>query len=470
MLEVLTYFYLALPLGIFLSTWLRKPYAVILVGALILSYLLVFRKLPRANKQPRINVRHIVFFFIVLVWTYYSGAGGFSFQNGDWIKHNAILSDLVLKEWPIRYSTFAEGGLFLNYYLGWYMVPAVFGKIFQSMQVAFVAQFVWTLFGVFLSLAWLHKIIKKPHWSLYLCFILFGTADSLGIFLLGNTNLLNFITPLEHWSTHEYSSFTTLLYWVPGQAIGIWITMGALTDAWKQDRLQSLPIWIALLTFWSPFGVIGTLPFVGYFIYFLYKKGKLFSRTFFIHTLSGGLILLFFYLFFHANIFTSTHGKEFSGLWKADNLTTWGRFGIFLLSEALLPISLIFLLRSYLDKHLRTLFYLSIPILVLLPFYRYGLLNDLVMRASIPALYILFICGYTLISSKKIRSQHRLLWLTLITYFVLGAITPLTEINRSLHSQPNVGTIHNLQNIGDDLAIKQYLGSNNSIVDKYMLR
>ena len=471
MLAIVSYIYLALPLGIFFISWLRAPYAIILVGALIVAGILLYKDLKlRTFAFPTITFRHFLLLSLVLVWIYFSGAGEFSFQNGDWIKHNAILSDLTSSEWPIRYDLVGQENTFLNYYLGWYMVPATVGKIYQNLHMAFIAQYVWTTFGVLLSFAWLSNIIKKPHWSLYVFFILFATADSLGIILLRNTNLLNFITPLEHWSTHEYSSFTTLLFWVPGQAIGIWIVMGVLFSMYKNNRLQSFPIWIALLMFWSPFGVIGLMPFITYMVYRAYKQGDVQDKLFVYHTFSAGLLMMFFYLYFDANIFRQLHGNEFSGLWLAHSSTEWGRFGVFLLSESILPLSLIFVLRSYLDKHLRSFFYIALPVLLFLPLYKYGLLNDLVMRASIPALFIVFLCSYTLLSSKKVRAQHRFLWLALIIYFILGTITPITEINRSVQSEPNIGTSYKLLDIGDEMAIKQYLGREHSYIGKYVFR
>ena len=146
------------------------------------------------------------------------------------------------------------------------------------------------------------KLIKKPHRLLYVMFIFFATADSLGIILLRNVNLLNFITPLEHWSTHEYSSFTTLLYWVPGQGIVIWIVMSILINLYKEKRPQYLLIWIALLMFWSPLGVIGMSPFISYMAYRQIKGGLKVNREIYLKNMSAIIILFFFYLFFSAKM------------------------------------------------------------------------------------------------------------------------------------------------------------------------
>ena len=140
-----------------------------------------------------------------------------------------------------------------------------------------------------------------------------------------------------------------------------------------------------------------------------------------------------------------------------------------LFSESLLPLFLIYLSRKYLDETLKKFFYISIPILIFIPFFKYGLLNDLVMRGSIPALFVVFLCSATLLFSNKFRAQNKLIWLALAIYLIFGAITPITEINRSVQSEKNVGIPLTLPKIGDDLTIKQYMGKEDSFVAKNIL-
>ncbi len=470
MLYLFSYLYLGIPLAIFFASWLRAPYSLLFSAALLIPLYFIYKNF-REDKKITIKVlpEHFILFFITIVWVYFSGSGGLSFQNGDWIKHNAILRDLIQHGWPVTYQLSDNSTAFLNYYLGWYMVPALAGKLY-GFSGALVAQFLWTLIGVFLSWTWLGKITKKPHWIIYLIFIFFATADSLGISILRNFNLLNFITPLEHWSTHEYSSFTTLLFWVPGQGIGIWIVMSILIDLYKNKHFGDTLIWVSLLMFWSPLGVIGLSPFIAYMIYRYFKTSPKLDQNFSLKNISSILILFFFYLYFSANVFGSLYSKDFRGIWMADSMVSWGRFGVFLFVESLLPLFLVFLSRKYLDKTLKKFFYISIPILIFIPFFKYGLLNDLVMRGSIPALFVIFLCSSTLLLSKKFRDKQKILWIALVIYFMLGAITPITEINRSVQSQPNVGIPLTLPKIGDDITIKQYLGNEDSFVGKRILK
>jgi len=143
---------------------------------------------------------------------------------------------------------------------------------------------------------------------------------------------------------------------------------------------------------------------------------------------------------------------------------------VFLFSESLLPLLLIYLSRKYLDETLKKFFYISIPVLIFIPFFKYGLLNVLVMRGSIPGLFVVFLCNATLLFSKIFRSQKKILWIALVICFIFGAVTPITEINRSVQSEKNVGIPLTLPKIGDELTVKQYLGSEDSFIARYLLR
>ena len=57
-----------------------------------------------------------------------SGQGAVVTQAGDWSKHNALLSDLINLDWPVRYFYEGKQGT-LVYYVGAYLLPALFGKI-----------------------------------------------------------------------------------------------------------------------------------------------------------------------------------------------------------------------------------------------------------------------------------------------------------------------------------------------------
>ncbi|KXK12026.1 MAG: hypothetical protein UZ22_OP11002000143 [Microgenomates bacterium OLB23] len=282
----------------------------------------------KEKTPPHTTLIYLAGATISLVWVYLSGTGGFVFQNSDWVKHTAILRDLVVMEWPVQYNaTFTTSVTFLNYYLGMYMVPALIGKLF-GMQVALAVQFLWIFCGVALSAAWLVRLVKKPSVLVFIFFILFATADSVGLTMVRNFTLFNFITPLERWSAtnHEYSSFTTLLFWVPGQAVGTWIVTAAFIELYKNRASHISMALMALLLFWSPLGFIGLMPFA----FFAIKK----HRHLLLHLACAFAVIAFFYVYYSANLFGQLYGKNYMGLWVADAKIFWLRLSIFIFSEA----------------------------------------------------------------------------------------------------------------------------------------
>lgn len=72
--------------------------------------------------------------------------GGLSPQSADWSKHNAVLRDLIEKEWPVLYHNEDESSL-LTYYLGQYLVPALSGKVICFLCGFFPLQ-VWRAISV----------------------------------------------------------------------------------------------------------------------------------------------------------------------------------------------------------------------------------------------------------------------------------------------------------------------------------
>ncbi len=60
----------------------------------------------------------------------------------------------------------------------------------------------------------------------------------------------------------EYSSFITALTWVPHQSIAAFLVAGMLLNLRDGSQLPPALLAFGLLAFWSPFGMIGLLPFV----------------------------------------------------------------------------------------------------------------------------------------------------------------------------------------------------------------
>jgi hypothetical protein len=269
--------------------------------------------------------------------------------------------------------------------------------------------------------------------------------DALGTLLLMITvpNTHNSLWPpifhLEWWlpgSAFQYSSFTTQLFWVFNQAIPVWLCMALLFVT--RERKNIFLVW-SLCCFFAP------LPALGMFPYVVLKIPKVLGnvenlqvgpkiptlRLFFSHLLQdvcalftiengigGGLVLGISLLYFLSNAQASnTSSSHMQG--AAD----WVLYAIFLLFEGLLIWMLFW------DRYKANLnWYLAGALLIVVPLIKIGSARDFGMRASIPTLFMLLLWSAETLSVSGVRVRAGLILLLLI-----GAITPLYEINRSIY-------------------------------------
>ena len=90
---------------------------------------------------------------------YFAGYGRFVDQAADWDKHNAVLSDLVSRPWPVYYGNGGEHSM-LTYYIAQYIVPGVIGKAFDSFRAAELSLYAWNVAGIFLVFLHLVSFLK----------------------------------------------------------------------------------------------------------------------------------------------------------------------------------------------------------------------------------------------------------------------------------------------------------------------
>jgi len=108
-------------------------------------------------------------------------------------------------------------------------------------------------------------------------------------------------------------------------------------------------------------------------------------------------------------------------------LLEFGLYGVF-----------IYKARQDWNARMKMLFITTLICLSLIPFYRYGGVNDFVMRTSIPALFVLSVfLGRTL----HRQSLGGMIRIGLTALVVLGSVTALIEFRRHVTGIYNAGTI-----------------------------
>lgn len=445
---------LAIPFIIFSIGWLKWYWAVLTSIAVVLCvYYGAYYKSEKKDNEIKISYwMLLIIVALAFIWVWQSGMGGFWAQSKDYPWRNAIFRDLVLFEWPVKYELY-DGALV--YYISFWLVPAIFGKIAllfgatdaMAFEVASVAIFLWGVILVtllFLLLILIFKVTDKRQQFLVLIgFILFSGLDILGSIEPLGANLYH----IEWWADIcQYSSFTTCLFWVFNQSVIVWICMACLL----QEKDIKNFVFLGMMCFFS-----GPLPFLMYFVYCLVWGIKYAIRYIKMHKVkqlmksifSIGNILSTVVIFpFIATYFLSSLGISGGAAIRIDATQLESMAGVETStggSEIITYILFIlfefgiFALLIVRKQYKSAIFWTTIVSLLIFPFIKIGYGSDFPMRASIPAIFMMYIMVYEFILKEKVQllkkgTINRLLYILLIVCLVLGSITPIVEFYRGV--------------------------------------
>jgi hypothetical protein len=376
---------------------------------------------------------------ICLMWLTLSGVAGFVRQDQDWDKHNMVLNSLILKPWPAIYEIY-QVNIPLVYYIGYYLPAALVGKVggwFWANQ----ALFLWSLTGLIVSALWFCILVRRVSTSVLLIFVFFSGIDVIGRQLSIYGGLLNAgkgtWQHMDPWALlWQYSSHSTLLFWVPNQALAGWSVTGMLLYCVVRVRRRELILLpVGLSAFWSPFVTIGLIPYLVLdFLVDIEPVGTRIRRMVTLPNLVGLLVLVITGFYFSAK---ASEGSPIviQSLFNGFSLTQYdGSIAeaiIFLIFFCLIEFGIyaILLYRSgaIQDERWRWMLDISVLTLFILPWFKFGVYNDLVMRASIPALFVLAVIVARAAHDNSLTRQTRV---ALVVVLLLGSVTSGVEIMR----------------------------------------
>jgi hypothetical protein len=431
----LAYLYVFLPLILFLLGWIKWYLAIPGTCVLIYCFFSMCKNTPVFWKPEvtRENIEKILLIVsIIFLWVYLSGIGRFVFQNADHISRNTIFETLVNNKWPVVQNTQNDGvntpkGLI--YYIGFWLPAALVGKIF-GLKVGYCFQALWAVIGILLFYYFVCAIKKKVViWPLII-FIFFSGLDIVG-FSITNTNLTTLTNTLhlEWWSSYQFSSFTTQLFWVFNQAIPAWVII-LLLYVQKNNRYIVLIFSLSLLT--STLPAVGMIPFVIYFIFS--RKYEVNSKSekilcwvkemfCFENVIGGGFVGIVSFLYLRANTSSQIVGVDSSNGQLKSSLML---LVIFLILEVG-----VYALAIYKYQKNNILFYISMVWLCCCPLITVGFGKDFCMRASIPALVILYLMVVDTIQ-KTSEYKDYITLISIVALLLIGSITSIHEITRTV--------------------------------------
>jgi hypothetical protein len=491
-LRIHTIIYLAIPIIIFFLGWLRLPIATALTIILLLAiylYIKYFQQVETVKKfddDASVSVSKLCIallpgIFMVVI----CGAGGWGFQDADWWKHNAILKDLVNDNWPVIYNN-AEGSAMMVYYIAYYLPAALFGKWF-GWQAANHALFFITLIGVVLSILWVIALTRSHPFVGGIMFFLFSGMDIIGQIITSASPWYH----IEWWARiGQYSSNAALLFWVPQQALPGWlITSLFLCSILHQNFHRHWFFLFSLSFLWSPFITIGLFPLFAGILIIHYTRSRYYLNDMVsFPNFAGSIIGLVFFLYFFSRLdyyplpaYVKQLGQG-GFMWNFNQNNFWFFYILFVLLEFfVLSVFVYYLRKAEKNRDEIKLLVLSVFILIALPFFKYGLHNDLVMRASIPSLFVVLIITVKTIGTLKYKKYA---YAAIVGIIAIGGVTPAIETSRHLLigyrkqiviSIPEKKSIQTIFQLQDEKYryfnfVGQYLGSVDSFFGKYMKR
>ncbi len=453
--------YLLFPYYIFFSSWMKPSMKVISLCIIICCSVKILRDDELCANNILYIDKTIIFVcaIIVFVWIAFSGIGGFAFQNEDFLWRNAMFDALVTEKWPMTLLIEKNGEMInrgYSYYMGFWLPAAAMAKMF-GMRVGNIVQFVWAFLGIviFVSLVW-NKLAEVKIWPILL-FIFFSGLDYLGMIVYGTSpNQINMTMHLEWWaSVFQYSSFTTQLYWVFNQAIPAWVATMLIVEA-KNNKYIVFILGCTMLNCTMPF--VGLIPVMFTVIirnFMRKKEGYVTTKSWIIeqgkeiltltNILGGGCVGIISYLFLSKE--TVVGGGTMIDLSHGG----WSIFLMFLLIEIFVYVAF-----TYEKEKRNPLYYVVVASLCVFPLIKLNDDGNFCMRGSIPMLVILYIftCETIIYLLKKENKKKLMIY---VCFFILGAITPIHEIERSILQTKNEYLYPDMQDTHDIIGIQEIM-------------
>jgi len=450
---ITAYAILMIPILIFFAGWLKWYFAIVFSGILLFGAYWVIKKDYWDNSDCiEMSVGILIGAVVVFTfWVMISGNCHISVGNVDTIWRNTSLCDLVNYDWPVYYPD--TNGYFCYYFIFW-LIPALVGKLFGGMTVAFIALgcwFVLILMTTFLLITYYFKDYKKSTLKTIIVFMImwsgikilakylfykFGITSTLPTFgnAPGYCDAL-FNGEAFHFLFRSNEDFLCNPY----NQLPIWIVVPLML----QNRRIHNYAFLGLIMFpFSPWGTAG-IAFIMFTdaVYFLVKEKSIKSfikETFSIPNLSAIFSVFLVFQMFISSVNSFEKGAQKFGILDIGTLTPQMVQGIFIFFFCEFGIYYLITWKKYRKDYL----YVSILVMLLvMPFIwvsaRY--IRDFCADATLPQLYILMIymIGYVkdevlnrdISFYKKLNFKNCILLIVLALSFADSVFNWVNKIN-----------------------------------------
>lgn len=435
----LSLLYAILPIVIFGFGWTRTFIgliaAIILIGFGVAAHISITREDIRLFTKDNI-MYWAVTAFIAFLWVYATGIGGNAFQNSDFWVRNPIYRDLATYKWPVIYDLDQQSDLVrlvLNswsgddkvafaYYFTWWLPAAFISKCLQLGNVGRnIVLILWAYLGVMLIMYLINRSVKKCSYIVPAVMMFFSGLDVIPFYV--NYGRLPITDHIEWWGKYfQYSSNTTLLFWVFNQAIPVWIIVALLLQLKDNKYVAGLCSMAFAYSPWATFGIV-PMAIAGSF-----RKGEKLKSIFNPFNILAPLVMLILYGSFYMASNGSDGGFKFI---FAENDGHWRHLMYVYLFFLLYEFGVYFIALG--KEAVKNKYYFIVLIeLILFPLFQIRDFN-FVIRGTIPALFMLSFFVTKYLVENWAEEKEKLRRRAVIIILVIGSFTALGEMNRSFN-------------------------------------
>ncbi|MCD8179982.1 MAG: hypothetical protein LUF26_00670 [Firmicutes bacterium] len=377
----------------FLKWYISVPVSLVTAFALYL----VYRK-GREN-QDTLHVEKAVLIIgavIAVCWMLLCGQGGVMTQGADWAGRDAQLKDLINYSWPVYYS---DGSAF-TYYIGHFLVPSVFGKMF-GLGAARACLFVYTAIAVYITWLNIIKILKADtvlkQLAVLLLLMLFGNTEALRQIV--NNLIVGVFGTSSSYVPYGFTPNNNAYAWTFNQVCCAFLVLSVIFE--DDARIENFALLGVPMVLYSPFMLIGVFVLAAAAVakqVFKHKNDILsvVKRIFSVQNLCVLIALLpILLIYLSGNIFAEKPDEL--GLSAVSYSGRISVYIIFVLFEFMLYSICVF------PRFKRNIyFYAANLLLMTILFFSMGKYNDLVTRTSSVGLFVLMLMtGDFLVNEKK---------------------------------------------------------------------
>lgn len=472
LLDALTVGWITAGLIVFVIGWCRWYYAVPLTS-LILWCLVRMYKRGEGQVVLMISARQLgIVSFTCFVLMALSGIGGYVVQSADNYWRNAMFRDLVNYSWPV-YDELT--GLTKSYYLAFWMIPALFAKLFHSIEIGFFCQLLWVSIGFILLFLQISRWIGKPRLSYLVFFYLFSglkIAECLlyfpffgeGSFL---SNTIDFISTNSTPGSFHAGPIVQFLYDPFNQTIPLFLGIIWMLN---NSRSKEMAFVFSLLLLYAPLPLVGLAPIVIYWMARNVQSEKQSRRTgyiFNIENITGFTILILSILYLMSN-----NNSGHKGLRPIVNLSAdIYSFILYIIFEFAIIMAISY--KACQDKIVLWIAFVSVCIF---GWFQLGLHNDFCFRTNMPLIFLLCLL---LMKRYYMDNTSRKLKGIIIVWIILAGIP--TQIHPTLrwissvyilsgHQQAELNKYQSIKDVTKLYVMQQRSLRNNDLQSSFRCR